>query len=775
MGNHHSHAGQRASTVSPRDDDDQPTATAADEAAARSTHFTLEEIKRLHRAFSKYADDNNTIDKTDFKRALENHVNAWSAGAQYLFLERLFDAFDMDGNHRIDFDEFINGLSVFFKGTDEEKQELSFRLYDIDKSGSIEPKELIKILSKMYSAFYNEDQTARVTSMVHQIFQDLDINGDGSLSVTEFKLMALKEPMMIDFVEQFLRVPEKRTESESLLSTIRNDYAGFHPPSSRWQPDRVPAGSISPEAFFAKYVATRTPCVLVGFPEPAPIPPKSSSSSSDKKNVSPQPTGKADWEWLSLAWLAKNAGDAVVSVERKDARGQFGSGRRREHMPFGDFAKLIASGDMEHYMTTQYDQDEEQGAKAASESAAAVADENESAEDGDDDADGEPMSDDGGDEWEDVDEDGDDDDDDGDEDEDQVKVTDYASPPLHVLLDRIPTALKLFGNLAPHLMNLWIGATDLPEGTSSGLHHDHHDNFYLLKAGSKRFRLFSPRETERMYLHGSVTKVHPNGLQEYAGSHSSGGKGGRSDGPQHGVRGDGAFVEDVAGYHLQLAQEALDAAETEEETERAEKQLDDAMAEMLQYQDDETALTEDEDEVDESLRGQVMPASERRKRSAPTDGPRDGKKARTAGSNAAEPTKTSTTAATSEPPSFSRVPVADLDAVAAGRRPSQAFTKIADATMVTLQLSAGEALYLPAGWFHEVRSFGAGSKAAAGVRVGALANHHLALNFWLVPPTTADFEQPYEDWYWRDVHWRPLQRLMYGAEDDSGEHDHDDE
>ena len=56
-------------------------------------------------------------------QALTNHVSAWSGGAQYMFLERLFDAFDLDGNHRIDLNEFISGLSVFFKGTPEEKSE----------------------------------------------------------------------------------------------------------------------------------------------------------------------------------------------------------------------------------------------------------------------------------------------------------------------------------------------------------------------------------------------------------------------------------------------------------------------------------------------------------------------------------------------------------------------------------------------------------------------------------------------------------------------------
>ncbi|KAI8811491.1 hypothetical protein BJ742DRAFT_143596 [Cladochytrium replicatum] len=173
------------------------------------SHFSDHEIKKLRTEFSKVADEEHTITKEQFKHTLLNHVQCWSAGAQYLFLERLFDAFDLDGNHKIDFREFTHGLSAFMKGTPEEKLELSFRLYDIDKSGSIEPKELIRIMSQMYSAFYNEDQTEKIRGIVTQIFEDLDINGDGSLSLTEYKLMALKEPMIIDFLEQFLIVPDK--------------------------------------------------------------------------------------------------------------------------------------------------------------------------------------------------------------------------------------------------------------------------------------------------------------------------------------------------------------------------------------------------------------------------------------------------------------------------------------------------------------------------------------------------------------------------------------
>jgi hypothetical protein len=40
-------------------------------------------------------------------------------------------------------------------------------------------------MGQLYSAFFNNDQTAHVTELVEQIFSDLDIDGDSSLSIME--------------------------------------------------------------------------------------------------------------------------------------------------------------------------------------------------------------------------------------------------------------------------------------------------------------------------------------------------------------------------------------------------------------------------------------------------------------------------------------------------------------------------------------------------------------------------------------------------------------
>lgn len=61
------------------------------------------------------------------------------------------------------------------------------------------------------------------------------------------------------------------------------------------------------------------------------------------------------------------------------------------------------------------------------------------------------------------------------------------SGPLDKLKADFPLRPKLAGSLVPQNVNLWMGYSE-GEGSSSGLHHDFHDNLYLLLRGRKRFR-----------------------------------------------------------------------------------------------------------------------------------------------------------------------------------------------------------------------------------------------------------------------------------------------
>ena len=55
---------------------------------------------------------------------------------------------------------------------------------------------------------------------------------------------------------------------------------------------------------------------------------------------------------------------------------------------------------------------------------------------------------------------------------------------------------------------------------------------------------------------------------------------------------------------------------------------------------------------------------------------------------------------------------------------------------IEVTISAGQMLFIPAGWFHEVRSVGGGSDG------------HLAFNYWFHPPDGTSFEKPYSTDFW---------------------------
>lgn len=415
----------------------------------------------------------------------------------------------------------------------------------------------------------------------------------------------------------------------------------------------------------------------------------------------------------------------ILQVERKTAYG-FGLGRERERLTFDEIVQRIKQDDS-YYLTTQYEHD----------SSDEDADEEEDEEDEEAD--------------EEADEEGDDSDDESDEELDEPKGTaskpakalfeapgdmldDYESdlnledlrddyedldaeaaddaldpdseqrirtllqPPLTNLVEDpdFPIVPEAFANLIPQQVNLWMGSSKpgakpdlmnptvenlgrwVPEGNSSGLHHDHADNLYLLVEGRKRFTLYAPSDAEHLFTVGTIKTVFENGLIDY---HTD-----RNAPHWRAMRADGAIWAEWARWKLASLRSLQDGRNHDSVQ---EKELEDIIASEVKYH-----------------------------------GP---------------------VSADLDPPSFSKVPpvlchldeLEDAEAAALRKFAEQRFPGFLGLRKLEVWLEAGDMLYLPTGWFHEVTSFGDG-----GV--------HTALNWWFVPPTGNDVRAPYPDQYWLD-------------------------
>ncbi|CAD7702113.1 unnamed protein product [Ostreobium quekettii] len=357
------------------------------------------------------------------------------------------------------------------------------------------------------------------------------------------------------------------------------------------------------------------------------------------------PEWRASQLW-SLDYLRSKAGECVIKVEyRADKNGSYGQGRRIK-MTFREFLDKVEAGNDTLYFTAQQ---------------TSVG------------ADG---------------------------------FLELYGAPLTSVPNDFGLTPSLLPNLVPQQMNLWIGAAR--EGASSGLHHDFHDNLYILLRGVKKFRLYPPSLASQMYTNGAIHKIYPNGRIVYEG--------------QGDVLADGSDAQDVALWRehqeacaaLAAEEDAVGRKGSEKRLKMAEDRLEETLEHMLDgvaedWPEGPGADCNSSDEGDEEEEGEEADILE------------DG----------------------TEPDSFSKV-----DLSLPYDRIREKFPQFPDqSSMLECEVHRGEMLFLPAGWFHDVTSVGDGE-----------SGWHMAFNYWFYPPDNLEpsrsgFSAPYASGYWPSV-WK---------------------
>ncbi|TFK49702.1 Clavaminate synthase-like protein [Heliocybe sulcata] len=440
--------------------------------------------------------------------------------------------------------------------------------------------------------------------------------------------------------------------------------------------------------------------------------------------------------WTDLDYLNDKAGSSIVKVERLDtSTGGFGSGLPRLEMPFREFlAKLKAEGEeVEMYLTTQYDEEAETS-------------------------------------------------------KDNLPELFTCPPPCNALKDDFPLRPSILQSLVPHQVNLWLGrsraqsskasssdeAIDWTQSHSSGLHHDHHDNLYVLLSGFKRFVLFPPSAHPHLAFYGSASgaQVYANGVVAYEGD---------CMGP------DALSARDRWGWETRRLQRVVNELKKkrkkekaatkgnlkfklkgigrqktalEMELEIAEQALEDAEDKYLDAIGEEALDGADMKDDFDALGDMLGGADEGL--TASGDGMDDASSvaetASVAGSTSSRTTgkgksKAREVDGVTEPPSFSKIPAYVLHTklgLPSGSVPvsksEEGSIGYEDADLKSLKpivvyLEPGQMLYLPASWIHEVSSASRPRVSApfqkrsrAECAGGDLADVHMAFNYWFYPP-----------------------------------------
>ncbi|XP_053257487.1 calsenilin isoform X3 [Podarcis raffonei] len=104
------------------------------------TKFTKKELQSLYRGFKNEC-PSGLVDEETFKLI---YAQFFPQGDATMYAHFLFNAFDVDRNGAIRFEDFVIGLSILLRGTVHEKLKWAFNLYDINKDGYITKEKMDK-------------------------------------------------------------------------------------------------------------------------------------------------------------------------------------------------------------------------------------------------------------------------------------------------------------------------------------------------------------------------------------------------------------------------------------------------------------------------------------------------------------------------------------------------------------------------------------------------------------------------------------------------------